>query len=147
MEQAIMSKLFSITTLIIWLAVLLVYVLLEKKKTEVLSVRAVEDMDRFQCATVKNSMNVISKIHKLFIITLIIISLYLVISSILKTLLFLSGDTISASHFGHILWRIINPISILVCLSGLGAYTTTKLTLRYYTAVEKRCKELGVIIE
>ncbi len=145
MQENIMFYLVSVSVLLIWVGVLLHHLILQKVKKKILNARSAEDMGTLRCGTATKRLVLIKKFHKFFIVTLVVVSLNFVITSVLRATLLLREDATNHLMLTQILLRIIRPVSVLILLSGLGAYTITKNALSYFEILLQKCRELGVI--
>jgi len=144
MEQDILSKLSSViilATVMIWLGVLVHQLSVKKSISKILNAQSPEDVVSFRCETVKKRMDRMRKFKKFFIIVLVVLSLNYLIGTVLRTVQLLSDSAITNLTLNQIM-RIIRPISILIIMSGLGAYKLTKDALDYFTILVRKCKEL-----
>jgi hypothetical protein len=146
MEQNIMLYLVSITTALMWISVLLLYLILQKVSTKI-SDKSSEDIGEHRCKTARKQMAFMKKMHKFFIVMLVIFSINFVIGLISRSMLIFGDSSTGNLTLGQILIQIIKPVSILSVAVGLAAYLITKMILGYYEVLINKCKALSIIEE
>src|SRR5574337_128280 len=146
MQEDVMLKLASLITVIVWLAVLLIYILLRKKREQISRAQSVADMERFKCAAVRGQVNFTRLVHKINKFGFVFVSILLVAGVASRAYLYFSVNNGANAYTGSMLFSIVNPLVLLLWLFCFGALKITNDFLKFYLTLAKRCEELGLLV-